>query len=289
MVDGIKTFDEVVNGLLTTTPASTGAFTSANSTYSIALSVPGRLDIKGAEQELGRAEPTEAPQPDQRSSEADKAQGANGPSPIVEPEEDTVSSLVDQLRTVLGVDDADEQTLLSIIQTNATDANAVKRATASVQAAQSFAQQYPAEYARMQALEKTNRESQARTFAATYLDARIEKDGVPTDKGFSALTCEKIEGAYLAAVEHGFDTQYLTEVLDSIKSGGLVDHKEHGTSNAPEIANTPQAIATQFSDKMKAIMAADNVDATTATRLAAEQNPALWAAYRESTGRPVRS
>jgi hypothetical protein len=147
-----------------------------------------------------------------------------------------------------------------------------------------FAEQFPAEYDRMQKLEVSERENKAKAFADRYATKRlVEGEGEEaktTGYGFSSLTLENIEKMHLAFSEQKLTQAQIEDVLESLLNTGLVDYSERGTAVTDDTVGeaTPQA----FAEKIATIVTEDKIPYGDAVRVAGERYPELAKAYHET-------
>jgi signal peptide peptidase SppA len=147
-----------------------------------------------------------------------------------------------------------------------------------------FAQQFPDEYARMQALEDRTRTEDAKVFASQY-ERFSKKDGdkeVKSSYGFPMVTLNKIEECHQAISSRGFSHAMLGNLLNLIASQGIVDFSEKGSSRQSEASLNSDPIQ-QFADRITSLMTEDGIeDPRKATRMAITKWPAEYEAYREA-------
>jgi signal peptide peptidase SppA len=160
---------------------------------------------------------------------------------------------------------------------------------ASKQAA--FAQQFPEEYARMQALEDRTKSEDAKMFAAQY-ERFSKKDGdkeVKSTQGFPMVTLNKIEECHQAISDRAFSHTMLENLLSLIASQGIVDFSEKGSSRQSEAQLNSDPIQ-RFSDRITSLMVDDSIsDPRQATRLAIQKWPTEYEEYRDAQARKTNT
>ena len=235
--------------------------------------------------DIEHSEPgTTEPRQDDEEPDSQDGQGTRGPSPTLEPPEDSMEEFLKKLRVQFSLsEDATEEQILVAAGEIVTEVTPLREAAANLTEVQTFAERFPNEHKRMTELEASERKNKAKTFAERYENKRlVEGEGdeaQPTGLGFSALTIEKIENMHLAFSEGTIDQSHMEDVLESLLNTGLVDYSERGSSVAPE---SPDATPKAFAEKVALIQSDDKVDYRTAVRMASEQYPELFKAYRDS-------
>lgn len=226
--------------------------------------------------------------PREDDDETIDGEGTRGPSPDVEPEpeEYNMEEFLTKIRTQLGLtEDADEVAIETALSELVADVKPIRDAEDKLQQHVVFSEQYPAEWARLKALEQKDRESSARAFADRYATIRLVKgegeQAEATPYGFSAQTVEQIEKLHLAFSMGDVASEHIEGVLDSLMNTGLVNYGEVGTATTPEIdtEDAPKA----FSDFALSIAKEEKVSYQEAIGIAADRNPDLFQKYRNAT------
>lgn len=223
---------------------------------------------------------------DPEDADTADAQGVRGPSPTIEPPtEASMEEFLKALREKLGLDAAlNEEGILIAASELVAEIQPVRDALDKATTVQTFAEQFPNEFARMQKLEVAERESKAHAFAERYATKRlVEGEGESaktTGFGFSAVTVGNIEKLHLAFSEGKLTQAEIEAVLESLLNTGLVDYSERGTSVEDEAVSekTPAA----FAEKIAAIVAEDKIPYADAVRVAGERHPELAKVYHET-------
>jgi hypothetical protein len=136
----------------------------------------------------------------------------------------------------------------------------IREATEKASQHMTFAEQFPAEYDRMQKLEVSERENKAKAFADRYATKRlVEGEGEEaktTGYGFSSLTLENIEKMHLAFSEQKLTQAQIEDVLESLLNTGLVDYSERGSAVTTEDEGDP---VKAFAEKIASITTEDKI------------------------------
>jgi hypothetical protein len=188
------------------------------------------------------------------------------------------------LRAKLGLDeDTSEEDVLVAASDLVAEVTPIREATAKASQHMTFAEQFPAEFARMQKLEVSERENKAKAFAERYQSKRlVEGEGdtaVTTAFGFSSLTIDNIEKMHLAFSEGKLTQAEIEAVLESLLNTGLVDYSERGSSVTTEDEGDP---IKSFAEKIASIVTEDKIPYGDAVRVAGERYPELAKAYHET-------
>jgi phage I-like protein len=207
------------------------------------------------------------------------------------PKEEEGGTQVDELllkfAEALGVklaEDASEEDVLAEAKKLNDTIEPLRKAKEEGEKTQTFREQFPDEYERMQTLMQAQEESDARRFAESY--ARFterDKEGNATgkaDRGFSTLVQDKIVDLHRKMSAKAALASDVREVLDAIANDGIVDYKEHGSSRGTEDfvpKSTDPRMA--FSEAVEDIMKKDDMEYEAAIRVAAEKHPDLYAEY----------
>jgi phage I-like protein len=230
-----------------------------------------------------------APREDAPEPPLEDGQGTRGPSPDVTPpvQEDsmTFEEFLAKLRESMELDETvDEEGTLIAASEMLAEVKPIREAMATASTHQTFAEQFPSEFERMQKLEIAERENKARAFAERYASKRmVEGEGdeaKPTGLGFSSLTIDNIEKMHLAFAEGKLTQEQIEAVLESLLNTGLVDFSERGNSVTDE--KVGEATVEAFAEKIAAIVTEDKIPYSDAVRVAGERYPELAKVYHES-------
>lgn len=196
-----------------------------------------------------------------------------------------LSELSSQLREVLELDEgADVIAAVTELKQEITPIREVQ-AEASKQAA--FAQQFPEEYQRMQALEDRSRTEDAKSFASQY-ERFSRQDGdkqVKSSVGFPMVTLNKIEECHQAISNRAFSHAMLENLLNLVSDQGFVDFSEKGSSRQSEAQLNSDPIQ-RFADRITSLMVDDSIaNPREATKLAIVKWPDEYEEYREAQAR----
>lgn len=228
-----------------------------------------------------------APRTDEDGSD-DKAitSGSRRDTPPVDDPEAKVKELDAKLRETLGLDpDAD---IVKAVTEMKDEVQPLRDAAKAHSEKKAFAEAYPDEFARLQRLEKVDRENTAKAFAENY-ERFSKKDGdavVKTTRGFSQLVVDKIEALVLKSFSEKITPTDVADVLDTIADGGIVEFGEKGSSRtrstfSAESDNPRKA----FAELVTTIQNEDKLSYADAVTEAAKREPAMFDAYR--VARPV--
>jgi hypothetical protein len=160
---------------------------------------------------------------------------------------------------------------------------------ASVTKTRDFEKDYPEYAAELSRLRERDEENEARLFAERWERFQIEENGTTrkTTQGFSAITLRAIEDIHLKVSRRQLQVDDVTNLLDSIAQGGVVDYSEKGSARSREYSSgaittgmTVRDIRQAYADEVKRTMEEDSVDRKTAMKLVADRNPDLAEMYR---------
>lgn len=240
------------------------------------------------------------PVPHQEDDDALDAPGTRGTTPDVTYTEEELQQLearsmeefLAKLRLALGLtEDKKEEDVLVAMSGLVAEVKPLREAAEKADKRMVFSEQYPAEFARMAALEEAERKGAAKAFADRFALRRLvktegegdEKKEIATPFGFSAATITALEDMHLAFSEGKMTHTHMENALDSLLQTGLVDYSERGSSIVPEDKPLVEAEAAPkaFAELVASIQVADKVDRAVAIQMAAEKNPELFKAYRE--------
>jgi hypothetical protein len=190
--------------------------------------------------------------------------------PIVYETEDSVE-LDAKLREVLGLgEDAD---IVKAVEDINAEVTPLREAAKTFSEKKSFAEEYPDQAAKLERLEKRDREHEAKAFSERF--AKIGEEG---KKGLSTVVRDKLEEVHMKFSEGKATTADLAEVMELVASeNGIVDFAEVGSSR---ISPSPENPAMAFSEKVVEIQEADKLEYGDAVKEAMKRHPDLFQQYR---------
>lgn len=245
------------------------------------------------------SEPGTGPTPRPDNDDDTNAQGDRGTSPTLEPDpnefvtEDSMDEFLKKLGELLKLEgEVTEETVLSAFSEKVAEAQPIVDALEDAKTAQAFSTRYPAEFARMQELEASDRENKAKAFAARYADKRVvrvtgegeEEKKEDTPYGFSALAVDKIQDLHKAFSTNELTEDHITGVLDAVLTNGMVDYSERGSTRVEDhTLDTDDDVKQSFSSKVVEIVREDKVSHAAAVQIASDKFPELARRYAEAT------
>lgn len=199
------------------------------------------------------------------------------PPPTKTTKEDTVDEA--QLRQLLGIgEDASIEDAVKALQTDAKSFSELRK---KAESAKTFAEQFPEQYKRNQELEERVVKAEAKEFAESLHKPIVDKEGKKS-KVLPPVVTEKIESVYKEFAEGHGSLANFKDVLDTIRTAGVVDLSESGSgidNGGEDKPNTDLVKA--FSEKMGDIMRKEKINPHEAMQKAADENPELYQAYLE--------
>ena len=198
--------------------------------------------------------------------------GSRRDSPPIVYETEASMELDAKLRDVLGLGkDAD---IVKAVEDMNTEVKPLREAAKTFSEQKSFAEEYPDQAARLERLEKKDREHEAREFAERF--SKLEEG----KKGFSTAVLDKLEETHKRFSEKTATTADLSELMELVSSeNGIVDFEEHGSSKGREVPENP---AKAFSEAVVKIQNDDSLEYSDAVNEAMRRHPDLFQAYRSS-------
>ena len=291
MVDGIATFDEVVNsmvqgGSISRTPVAVAANTS------LQLNQSYDADKEHSEPGTGLGgEPTprEAPEKDDKAIEGGWRR--DPPPPAYETQQSGGLAMNREqlvaLATSLGVEmseDISDEDLSSLVTAKVNEIVVpLSQATDEAQKQQDFLSDYPEQASQLAKLQLRDRSNEATKFATSF-----ESFADDSTKGFSPIVRTKIEDAHMKIAERRITHEDLSELLTAASAkDGVVEYGEKGSARTDEktvvrAGATTQEIRQQMAELVRTAMTEDSMDRDAALRHVAAQNPDLFKAYIES-------
>jgi hypothetical protein len=274
----------VVGGALTNQPFLKGMVPLNFSTL-LAAGTPDTIP-SGSNADWEHSEPA-SDTPREDDEETIDGEGTRGPSPDVEPEPEdyAMSDFLTLLGSTLELpEDADEDAVAAAVANLVAEVAPLREAASAASERQAFSESFPAEFARLQALEQRDRENTAKAFADRYANLRLVKGegdtAEATPYGFSAKTVEQVEKMHLAFSNGRMAQEHIEAVLDSLMNTGLVNYGEVGSATESE---TPENAPKAFAALVAQIRTDEKLDYAAAIREAATREPDLFAEYRKAT------
>lgn len=297
MVDGIRTYDEVLSALLD----GGGTVTQERSNgggigFSLRASVEQE---KGhGEPGLGAGEPRREPPADEHIDDWKNNGGRLQRPPGIPELEESVMNREELLAMAakLGITGADklEDADLATKVSEAVDASLemtadLREATQQANKRIEFAQAYPEQAEELRKLRETSQTNEATAFAHSLADFSItEGEGDAAKKidfRLSTRAQEVVKDAHLKLGQGQLAPSDLKQLIEVVAQGG-VQQGEVGSSRQPEFSNTDAAPSgnrvsdrKKFADVVASIMESDNLEQKAAMKVAAERFPDLATAY----------
>jgi signal peptide peptidase SppA len=154
-------------------------------------------------------------------------------------------------------------------------------ATADAEAQRAFAESYPEQAAQMDKLLAESRNNAAITFAESY---RTFEDN--SKLGFSTTVRDQLSDAHMKVAERRFTQDDLKSLMDAVVAKeATVPLGEEGSARLGEpveAARPGLEVRKQFAELVRNAMTEDSLDRDAAINHVAQQNPELFAAYRNS-------
>lgn len=286
MVDGVRTFDDVLTSLLdnggTLVTAGNGSSSS------------GGLAVRASEKEMEHSEPGTGSPPQPRTPPEDekKDDWSNGArfDPPVEPEESMNREQLIELATKLGIKDAgdlkDDELFAKVSEVSLSlheENSEIREATAVATQELEFAKRYPEQAEQLRTLQQKNSESEAKLYASEFERIK-DNDGNDTKFGLSVLARDLIQDTHLKMKQGNLLEDDLTALIHTV-GRSVVKYEEEGSSRSLESTGVPTSrkeIRQEMADKVKALMTEDGLEKKAALIEAGKRYPELAKAYRES-------
>jgi hypothetical protein len=320
MVDGIGTFEAVVaQAFNSLQEAPAVAHTVGGFMNKGRISVPGivrtRSETPSDIVEMEHSEPGSGGggEPVPREQKPDRGGTENNdriesppevlPKPVTggqsvnsgtsKPKEGRMNEILARLAASMGLtvpedatDEQVEELVIGAWRSQESELEPIREATSAADTRRRFRDEFPDEYERMQKLEESDRNANARAFADRYTQF-TDAEGKSSTRGFSALVLGKVEEAHKLVSTRQLTEDHLGDLLDSISNSGIVEYGELGSSRTREdeghVSLTADGNASQqFAAAVREVMEQDNLEYAAAVRIAAEKNPELFRAYRQS-------
>ena len=295
MIDGIATFDEVVQSMTQggsiASTVSVAAHSNINIVNTNSTSTKQSYDADKEHSEPGTGlggepEPREAPEKGDRAIEGG---WRRDPPPIAYEEvEEMNRELLVALAGRLGIefdDDTSDEDLSGLVTAKVDEIVVpLSEATQDAQKQQDFLAAYPEQASQLARLQLRDRENEARQFAEGFQSFADD-----SKKGFSNVVRTKIEDAHMKIAERRMTHEDLNELLTSASAkDGVVEYGEKGSARTDEdkaqvrAGATPQEVRQQMAELVRTAMTEDSMDRKAALKHVAAQNPELFKAYIES-------
>lgn len=208
---------------------------------------------------------------------------------------DKATETIDGLRKLFNV--PAEGDLVAAVTTEHKEFSELKAAATSLGSEKKFAEQFPEEAKRMQMLENSNRDKDAKIFSEALGSRRVtRKEGtgddakdINTNLGLSALALDSARSTHKKFSEGIATLEDFTGFVDTVMNGGILEYGERGSTvddpNAGDTDVTPTnvtSIRKKFSEKVDVVVARDTskeLDYRACVAIAAKENPELYRAY----------
>lgn len=225
------------------------------------------------------ADPGQTTEPPTEGLNEDDSEGSRlTPKPEENVDGVTDSALDKAIREKLGLDP--EADIVKAVTDMYEEVKPLRDAAKAHSEKKSFAEQYPAEAAKLERHDAREREINAKAFSDKF--ARLtDKDGKPTSKGYPAIVLEKLTELHKSFSEGKATVSDVEEAMVLMARTGTVDFTETGSSRSESFDDETPADK-KFAEKVVEIMHADKLDYASATKIATEKHPELFEAYRNS-------
>jgi hypothetical protein len=299
MIDDVATFDEVVGQALQPREVVPTAFSGAIAANAMSSSTSSvRMEVADLEHsEPGTGQPPEPRETGEVLGGTTRFELPEQPvPPPVTFEENTQGGrmneeLSTQLRTLLSLPDADEDTLLARVRELDTSNRALESATEAASKRYAFAEMFPEEAARMARLEDERLHNAAQSFSKGFEKARVQVGA--NQFGFSSLVLTSLEEAHLAfAKGEGNLETFENAVRTIVSEGGFVNYENTGsdrTDDSDDLVVTPgsQNARVVFAEKVaevknKALAEGRTISQGDAVAEAARLHPQLASAWAQT-------
>jgi signal peptide peptidase SppA len=296
MVDGIRTFDEVLGAMLN--GGGTSVQVSSGSGGFEGFSLRASFDKEKEHSEPGTGaggEPQPRENPDDEHVDDWKKLGGrlHAPPNLPELEENAMNELLLQYAKKLGIsaEGLSEDDLATKVS-EALDAQLEMTAelSAATEAASTriaFAQQFPEEADRLRKLEEESRQHEAVSFANALADFKVEGDeeGKPVSFRLSTLAQSIVQESHIKLSQGNLNSADLKQLVETVAKGS-VQQGELGSSREPEFSGS-EGVPTQdrrdnrikFANIVADIMQNDGLDRKAAVAEASRRYPDLAHAY----------
>lgn len=184
-----------------------------------------------------------------------------------------------RLREILGL--AADADIVKPIQDLLAEVAPLRQAAVANSERKAFSERWPDEARELARLRAKDIESEAKAFSERYANIRKPGTDEPTGKGFSTLVQGKLQNVHKRFSEGNPNINDVTDLVDAIAAGGIVDFTERGSARHSEtvLSDNP---AKAFSELVVAIQESDKVAYDKAVELAEQRHPAEFEAYRRS-------
>jgi hypothetical protein len=293
MVDGIRTYDEILSAMLD----GGGTVTETKSNGGSGFSLRASLDKEKEHSEPGTGvggEPVYTPQPDEQEDKFKKGERLQRPPNIPELEDKAMDrNFLEAQATKLGIDFKDlSDTDLATKINETLDAklelvSELEVATKEAQKKVAFAEAYPEEAARLAKLEAGEHLHEATSFANRLADFKVTEgegeDARETSFRLSSLAQEEVKQAHVKLSQGNLVHADLETLIKTVATGG-VEQGERGSSRENEdndivIPAKRKDIRQKYADTVAQLMTEDKLDRKTAIQEVAKRHPELAEAY----------
>jgi signal peptide peptidase SppA len=298
MVDGIRTYDEVLGAMLNGGGTSV-LVESAGSGFG-GFSLRASFDKEKEHSEPGSGlggEPQPRVPPEDEQQDDWKKSGARLQRPPNLPELDEETQMNRELllqyaerlgiSNAVDLDDSDLATKVTeALDTQAELVSELREATQVATEQVAFAQAYPEQAQELRELREVNRQNAAVSFANSLADFEVAgaEEGETTRYRLSSLAQEVVKQSHIKLSAGSLDAEGLKSLIETVAKGG-VEMGEIGSSRMDETVDVAQATGNRqqdrkaFADKVSQLMTEDNLDRKAATSEAAKRYPELAEAY----------
>lgn len=232
-------------------------------------------------------EPREEPEENDRSGRRGAGDGIRVDSPPEDTKEGSEVKFDKEFLESIGIaPDASEDAIKEHIAAAFSELAPLREATKEVAKQKAFAEAYPEEAAELARARTERIENEARRFSERY--ERFKKDDDKTStKGFSALVLSTIADThkkFSEGVTPDERTKAFGELMDLIANeSAIVDYGEKGSNQDPEVEvpSGSKEIELAFSEKIREVVARDNIGWDEGIKKASAENPDLARRYHE--------
>jgi signal peptide peptidase SppA len=292
MIDGIGTYEQVLNHIGASLSGGTPSVTTASAvSYSkSALVTFASYDADKEHSEPGTGQggeptPREAPETGDPAIEGGWRRDTPPPPYDVETEASAVNrTWLEERATALGIEfdaETSDEDLATAVSARVEEIVVpLQSATQTAQDEREFRERYPEQAAQLMRLEQRDRETSAALFADSYRSFAND-----ATRGYSPVVRELIADAHLKINSRQFSNDDLKALLDATSSKeSVVQLGEAGSSRATEPSalvaqGNVQEIRKQFADLVRTAMNEDNLTREAAIEHVSKQNPELAQAY----------
>jgi signal peptide peptidase SppA len=296
MVDGVRTFDEVLTALLDGGGTLVAVDSNGNRTGS-SLGIRASVETGKEHSEPGTGqggEPAPYIPPDEDVDKWDKGERLHRPPNIPELEENAMNR--DQLLAyasrlgIANAADLEDDALVAVVDKGILEtldvADDLRNATSQAQQQVEFAKQFPQQAEELAKLKAHQQEADATLFAHNLANFNIKEGEKETSFRLSTLAQDVVKSAHIKLSQGNLVHDDLSQLIQAVASGG-VEQGERGSSRSAEVvASAPVGDRRQdratFAAHVKELMENDNLDRGAAIEEAGKRYPELAQAYLQS-------